>query len=305
MIYCLTGENQYLIREELDSLRKLVDDPNGLNVSVINPEDMGIEELKLELIGLSLFSEQKLVILNQPSKIKGFEDVIQEITESIPDTTTVAIIEPNLDKRKTYYKYLSSKTNLKTLNNLNIPSLVKWSTDYAASLGGSLSSKDANHLIDRVGDNQLMLSQEIIKLILYSPAISTESIDLLTERSPSTTIFELLDAAFDLNPKKALGIYREQRAQKVEPEQILAMLSWQLNIVAIYMTSKKLSDSEVLSVSRMSPYTLSKAKRISSKLNPTTLKKLVSNLSELDVMNKTSKLDLDEGLKNFIVTLGK
>jgi DNA polymerase-3 subunit delta len=303
MIYCLTGENEYLVSEELNKLRQLEDYSGGLNVAIINPEDVSLEELKMDLMSLSLFSEERLIILNQPSKVKGFSDDIEEISNGIPSTTKVVIVEPTLDKRKTYYKYLSAKTEFKVLNNLNIAALAKWAVDYAKNNGGDLSSSSASYLIDRVGDNQLLLSQDIVKLILYSKQITKDSIDLLTVRSPSSTVFELLDAAFELNSKKALGIYKEQRSQKVEPEQILAMLSWQLNIVAIYMTSKKLSDSEVLSVSRMSPYTLNKAKRISTKLSPNNLKKLVSELSYLDVQNKTTSLDLDEGLKNFIVSL--
>src|SRR3546814_19438404 len=56
------------------------------------------------------------------------------------------------------------------------------------------------------------------------------SSDLLT---PQSTIFELLDAALSGNTRRALELYEEQRSMKVEPQQIIAMLAWQLHVLAV------------------------------------------------------------------------
>ena len=128
---------------------------------------------------------------------------------------------------------------------------------------------------------------------------------MLTEQTTATTIFELLESAFSVNPKRALKLYNDQRLQKVEPEEILAMISWQLSVLAIYMYSKNLPTSEVIAKSGVSPYTLSKARGVAEKLSFTSLKTMVSDLANLDFAYKTSSLDLDEGLKNFIVTIGE
>ncbi len=72
-------------------------------------------------------------------------------------------------------------------------------------------SKDAKYLVMRVGANQQTLSNELAKLLSYDKAITRQTIDLLTEQTPQSTIFELLDAAFAGNSKKAMELYAEQR----------------------------------------------------------------------------------------------
>ncbi|MEI9913791.1 MAG: DNA polymerase III subunit delta [Candidatus Saccharibacteria bacterium] len=303
MIITLTGDNGYQIISELSKLKGSLRSADDLSVTKINGPEVNLDDVVMELASYSLFSSERLIILFEPSKTKGFDELLQSGELGLPDETTLVIVEPTLDKRKSYYKYLQKNTDFKQLNKLAPYELTKWITNYAKELGGSISVNDANYLINRVGDDQLLLSQELAKLILYSQDINTESINELTEQSPSSTIFELLDAAFGLDIKKALKIYSEQRLQKVEPEQILAMLSWQLNTLAIYMTSKNLDNSVVLSTSGLSPYTLNKARQIATKLSFSNLKSFVRELANLDLASKTISLDLDEGLKNFIVGL--
>lgn len=299
MIITFSGDNDFLIAEELSKLKdKLFKTASDLNVTVINSDEADLDDLKLELSGYSLFASERLFILNEPSKIKGFADQIEELSTVIPEETSVIINEPSLDKRKSYYKYLLKNTDFKQLDKLAKPSLEKWLIKYVSDQLGNISNSDAAYLIDRIGDDQLRLSQEVNKLILYSKDITRHSIDLLTEQSDQSTIFELLDAAFSLSPAKALIVYNGQRLRRVEPEQILAMLSWQLNTLALYMSSKNTSAS-----SGLSPYTESKARQIATKLPYLRLKQLIKELTNLDFRYKTMTLDLDEGLKNFIVDL--
>lgn len=300
MITTLSGDNYYLINAEINMLKDKLDE---LSVQTINGPEASIEEVKQAVSSYSLFSDSRLVILYDPSKIKGFDEYISEINKAAPDSTKVIIVETALDKRKSYYKYLLANTDFKNFGNIGGPALTKWAGNYASEQGGKLSESDASYLIDRVGDDQLLLTQEIAKLILYSPTINKDTIDLLTDQSANSTIFEMLDAAFSLNTKKALSLYSEQRLQKVEPAEILGLISWQLNTLAIYMTSKNLSNSEVASKAGLSPFTLSKARNIATKISFSRLKTLVRELAMLDLRFKLSTFDLDEGLKNYIVGL--
>lgn len=300
MIITLYGNNDYLIDRELNRLISKSD--TELSVTKIYALDADLQTIKSELNSYSLFTSQRVIVLFEPSVLKGFDDYI--VTEQIdePDDLIV-IIEHSLDKRTSYYRFLEKKTDFHYLTKLTELELLKWIDAYVKENGGSLSKDDARYLVDRVGDNQLLISKEIDKLIIYSNLINRQTIDLLCEPLPSSTIFGLLDSAFSFNPKKALTIYQEQRLQKVGPEQILAMLSWQLNNLAIYFSSKNLSQAKILSISGLSPYTLSKAAQLGSKLTLLHVKKFINELAILDFESKTKNLDLDEGLKNFIVSL--
>ena len=78
-----------------------------------------------------------------------------------------------------------------------------------------------------------MLANELEKLLTYQPKITRDNIELLTEKTPQSKVFDLLDAAFSGNKKRALELYADQRAQKVEPQAIMAMMAWQLKLLAL------------------------------------------------------------------------
>jgi DNA polymerase-3 subunit delta len=304
MVITLFGDNAYLIRFEVG--KQIADfslSNDDLGIEKIDAGSMSLEDLKQSLSSYSFLSPNRLIILSEPSKIKNFSEEVEQICESIADTTQLVIVEPTLDKRQTYYKFLSSKTDFRILTRLSEQNLIDWVINYTKDKGGKINRSEAVHLIDRVGDDQLLLSSEIEKLLLYQNELNIESIDLLTEASPSSTIFQLLDSAFSANSSQALTLYNDQRQQKVEPEQILSMITWQVHTLSLYMTAKNMSVEQVASATKLSPFTVRKASQIASKLSYSNLKTMVSELAQMDTRSKTVGLSLDEGLKNFIVGL--
>ena len=304
MVITLSGDNGFLIRSELNKLvSEYLKDGSDLGIEKIDSLDISFEDLSQSLSSYSLLSPSRLVILNQPSKINQFTDNIGQLVDSLPPSTNLVIVEPSLDKRLSYYKLLTSSTDFRMLSKLDGQKLIDWIISYTKDRGGEVNYSTAQHLVEWVGDNQILIASEIEKLTLYNPNISNETIDLLSEQSADSTIFQLLDAAFSAKTKIALDIYDDQRSQRVEPELILSMISWQVQVLALCVTSKNLSFDRVVSMTKMSPYALQKAKQIASKLSFSRLKTMVSELSQMDVRSKTISFDLDEGLKNFIVGL--
>jgi len=111
----------------------------------------------------------------------------------------------------------------------------------------------------------------------YQPEITRQTIDLLTEAAPQSTIFELLDAAFAGNAQRAMALYAEQRALKVEPQQIMAMIAWQLHVLAVIKTAGQRSADEIAKDAKLNPYVVRKSQNIARKLTLPELKKLVHN----------------------------
>jgi DNA polymerase-3 subunit delta len=166
-----------------------------------------------------------------------------------------------------------------------------------------LQRADAQYLAERVGLNQQLLANELEKLLLYDVQISRQTIDLLTEPAPQSTIFQLLEAAFAGNRRRAMELYREQRALKVEPPQIIAMLAWQLHVLALIKTAGQRSSDAIASEAKLSPYVVRKSQGIADNLTGSELKVLVQDLLEIDVRSKRSALDADEALQNYLLKL--
>ena len=304
MITTLTGENsfawQHVLRGHVD---KFVSEFGDLALQRIDGEEVEFAAVREALTSLPFLSNKKLVVLRTPSKNKEFTDQAEQVLADVSETTDVIIIEPKLDKRLSYYKFLKSKTDFQEFNELDTNGLAQWLGQRAKEQGGSVSSSDARYIVERVGLNQQLLGNELDKLLLYSPAITRKTIDLLTDETSQGTIFQLLESAFSGNSRKALRLYQEQRALKVEPKHIVATIAWQLHVLAIIKYAGDRSIDEIARDSKQNPYGLRKSQAIADDLTLIELDALIKQLLNIDNMSKSTSIDVNEALKNYLLRL--
>src|SRR5665213_39828 len=255
MIVTLTGENSFGLQAALKQMVKtFVDEHSDLALERIDGQEAEFERIREALTGLPFLAARKMVVLRSTGTNKQFVEKFEQLFNEISETTDLILVEPKLDKRLSYYKFLKKQTDFREFPELDSNGLARWLSEVAKAVDGSLSSADARYLVERVGTSQQLLSNELEKLLLYDSNISRRTIDLLTEPTPQSTIFQLLEAAFAGRTKTALQLYAEQRAQKVETPQIIAMLAWQLHILAIVKTAGDRSADEIASQSRLNPF---------------------------------------------------
>lgn len=304
MITTLTGENSFgwqrVLRQRVDDF---VAEHGDLALLRIDGEEAEYVAIQEALTSLPFLSNKKLVVLRAPSKNKEFTEKAEQILADVVETTDVIIIEPKLDKRLSYYKFLKSKTDFQEFNELDINGLAQWLGQRAKEQDGSISTTDARYLVERVGLNQQLLGNELDKLLLYSPTITRTTIDLLTDETPQSTIFQLLEAAFSGQSRRTLDLYKEQRALKIEPPQIIAMIAWQLHVLAVIKTAGDRSIDEIAKDSKVNPYVLRKSDHIANQISLSELQRLVEQLLDIDAKSKFTSIDTDEALKNYLLGL--
>ena len=174
---------------------------------------------------------------------------------------------------------------------------------YAAEHAGNVSLADARALIDRLGASQQLLRSELDKLLAYEPHITRQTIETLTERTPQSTVFELLDAAFAGNAPRAMALYKEQRELKVEPQAIIALLAWQLHILALVCAGASRSADEIARAAKLSPFVVRKSQRLAEKLSLAHIKTQIAQLLELDERLKTQAMNADEAVQLYLLQL--
>lgn len=304
MVITLVGANGFGLDRELHQLtRTFVEQYDELALERIDCQEAEIGQIQEALTGLPFLSAKKMVILRSPSANKQFAEQAEALLSNLPDTTEVVIVETKLDKRLSLYKYLKKSTDYREFPELDNFKLASWLSSEAKAQNGSISANDASYLINRVGNNQQLLANELDKLLLYEPKISRQTIDLMTEATPQSTIFELLEAAFHGKTDKALHIYDEQRAQKVEPIQIIAMLSWQLHILAVIKTAGDRSSEQIAKEAKINPFVVNKSLSIARSLSYGRLKELIAELLEIDGKSKSQPIDIDAALKLYLIKL--
>ncbi len=304
MVITLTGENDFALSQALKKLAGAYTAEYGdLELERIDGETAEPSRIREALTSVPFLAGQKLVILRAPGANKQVSEQAEQLFNGAPETTDVIIVEPKLDKRLSYYKFLKKHTDFREFPELDAQGLVRWLTDAAKDRGGSISPADARYLVERVGSSQQLVSNELDKLLLYDPHVTRGNIELLTEAVPQSSIFQLLEAAFAGDRRRALRLYTEQRAQNVEPPQIIAMLAWQLHVLAIIKTAGERPPDTIAKDAKLNPFVIQKSRSIARKLSTARLKELINDLLRIDIQSKRTNLDADEALQHYLLGL--
>lgn len=304
MITTLSGDNWFALDEALaDIVSEFITEHSDLAVEKLEAEEASFSHIKEALVSLPFLTSKKLIILKEATHSKEFTEQFNELIKEIPDTTDLVIVERHIDKRLSVYKSLKSQTNYQEFNKLDYPSLIDWIVKTVKNRQGSISSVGARYLIERLGQDQILLSNEIDKLLLYDPVITNETIELLTENNPQSTIFQLVESAFKGQPKQTLSLYKEQRELKEEPQKIMSMLVWQLHVLTIIKSGKDKSFDQIIKEAKINPFVARKSQSLASSVDLIDLKRHISQLLQVDLRSKQEKLDLDEALENYLLNL--
>lgn len=304
MIITLSGQNDFMIHQELTRLKQaFIDEFGDFGLEQLDGEETTVERLVEALQSLPFLAPKKLVILKNPSSQKAFMEQIEAILKGVPDSTDAVLVEPKLDKRSSYFKVLKAQTEYKEFAELDPFILNNWIVQYAKAYGDAITSGDARYLLERVGPNQQLLASEVDKLLTFDSTINQASIDLLTDQAPQGTIFELLDAAFAGDVKRTSSLYRQQRTLKVEPQQIMAMIAWQLHVLAVVKTAGERGADDIARSAKLNPFVVRKTMQLAKNLSLAEVKDLVARALALDVKLKSQTIDADDALQHFLLTI--
>ena len=298
MIYYLSGDNTFELQQKLDDITNtFVSEYGNLAVERVDVDGISVVNIIDTVGNLSFLSPSKLVIL------KGVADkeLIERLLEvDVPEQNTVVVVLSKIDKRASYYKKLKSKPNFESFEKLPTYNLPKWIQNYAKANRGTISSTDARLLIDKVGENQMLLKSEIDKLIIYDSKISQQTIEMLVEPRPQSSTFDLLESAFLGDREKTERLYKEQRLQKVEPQVIIGLIGWQLHLLAMVKLARGKTSQEIASQSKIKAYSIQKSMTLAQKLSMHQINKLVEATHELDLSMKNNKVDADQAILLFM-----
>ncbi|MCX6725151.1 MAG: hypothetical protein NTX80_01230 [Candidatus Saccharibacteria bacterium] len=281
MIVVLTGTNNFLLRKQLrEQVNAFVDEHGDLALERLDGETVDFNRVHEALSSVPFLSSKKMVILSDASSNKAFTEHIDELLAK---------------KQKSYQEYAEPDDY----------SLVKWLNEEAKARGGDLSTTDARSIVDRVGSNQQLLSNELEKLILYRKKIDSDVISLLIEPSPRSTVFDMLEAAFNGRTKRALELYGEQRQLRKDPQAMIALIAWQIHILALIKVAGQRSPGEIAKEGRVNPFVVNKSISIAKRLSTQQIKDLVHETLLLDIALKSQPIDADSALKNLLLKISK
>ena len=305
MVYLLYGTKDFEIEEEIKKLSKDIDEMN------ISKYDLNNDMLSLALEDaktISLFGDKKLVIVDNAIMFTGStskdSELIEEYLNHINENTTLVLIVHNdkLDTRKKITKLIKKVGKVQEFNDeLDTTSLVRrLFKDY------NIDYKTIQLFIDRVGNNPLIIQNEINKIKIYKDNdknITEEDILNLTAKLIEIDIFKLIDYIVRKNKEKALELYYEMLKMNEEPIKIVVILANQFRIMyqSKELLKKGYSEKDIANTLKIHPYRVKLAIQNSRNYTSDILLKNLNALADIDIGIKTGTINKDLALELFIL----
>ena len=302
MILSFSGPNSFELQRALrERTQDFIKDHGDFGLEHLDASRVSAATLIESVQAMPFLAGKRLLIIQDPAENKQFIEKFASCIDSISDDTDIIFVQEKYDKRSSFYKLLQKKADNKVFEELNEAALIKWIGEYVSHEQGTIKSHDARYLIERVGMSQRTVRSELDKLLSYNNVITKDSINLLTARNVQSTIFDLIEETFAGRTVRALDLYREQRMQKVEPLQIIAMIVWQLHILAIVKTGVSKSPDTIAREAKINPYVVRKSSSLVQKIQLEHIKSLVERTRDLECRLKREPIDGDEALMELIM----
>jgi len=284
MIRLLLGENSFEIEREL---QRIVAGFDG-TAEKIDASELELRQIPDLLMGVSLFSEKRLVIMKNLSENKpvwaDFCDWIQRVS----DDTRLVLVEPKPDKRTRTFKELQKSADVKEFKlwgERDTFIAEEWAIHEATSQGYSLSRPLATQLIERTGLDQWRVFHALEKLAVLD-AISPDVIEATVDPNPTENVFQLFETALKGNGAKIKKMIQTLELTD-DPYQLFGLLSGQAFQLVVLAVAEKPS-SEVAKDISAHPFVLQKLVPYAEQLNGAGIKKVIAAFAEADAGMKTS-----------------
>lgn len=204
MITLLAGDNTFEIQRAID---KIVANFDGV-VERIDGAGLQLSQLPDILMGISLFSTARTVIIRGLSENKTIWSVIGDWLPRISDDIHLVLVESKPDKRTAAYKAIQKVAKIQEYQSWTDRDTYfaeKWVAAEAKNMNLTLNTKCIHFLVQRVGVDQWQLYYALQKLAL-TDEITVENIKDIIDANPAENVFNLLETALsgDLAQLKAM-----------------------------------------------------------------------------------------------------
>ena len=305
MVYLLFGTKDYSINNEIKKICKNIDEMNISRYDLNNDlTSLVIEDAKT----ISLLGDKKIVIADNANMFTAStskdSEIIEDYLKNINEYTDLIFIvhSDKIDARKKITKAIKEKGKIIEFNDdLDAVSLIrKLFKDY------NIEYSDIKLLIDRVGNNPLIITNEINKIKIYKgndKNITSEDILNLTNKIIEIDVFKLIDYIVRKDKENALELYNEMLKVNEEPIKIIVILANQFRIMyqSKELLKKGYSEKDIASILKIHPYRVKLAIQNSRNYTSEMLLKYLNDLADIDIGIKTGTINKDLALELFIL----
>ena len=283
-----------------------------MNLAVLDGQEMPLNEIMAAIIAVPFLGEKRLIFvygLPDAPKTRNVDKVtkkdekrdeelkkLEKDLDDIPDTSVVVFVQPNPDKRRTFYKKLSSKAEIKEFPLMQGAALASWLQNEVQKKGASINYDASEYLISLTGQNLWRLAQEVSKITSHSPErpITRDIIDHLVIPTLEANVFHFTDALGAKDHKKAIQKLHLTMAagDNLRPVFYMIVRQFRLLLQASDHAAKnpKINPTSFAATLKIHPFVARNTLAQLKHFKQSELKDAYNRLLEIDTGLKTSKI---------------
>ena len=211
-VYLICGDEPYLVRYYKNRLKKaIIPEDESMNYAYFDSMPENVTAITGFADTMPFFGDRRLVLLDKVSAFKkdtGLADYIP----NIPETTTIMIVEEEVDKRSRLYKAIQKQGCITELKKLAMADIKMYVASRMKKAGKGISERDCEYLITSVGDDLNTVMNEVDKCIAYAgdgPGVDRKIIDEVCSMQVENKIFDMVDAILVHDGNKVFNLYKD------------------------------------------------------------------------------------------------
>jgi len=322
-LYVLYGPEGFIIKETITKIveNALSDDEAEFNIASFDLEETPLSIALEEAETFPFVGERKLIILHNPvfltaEKTKEkVEHNIDQLLSYLENPSPFSIVVfaaqyEKLDERKKITKQLKKHATVVEATKLKEQELERWVTEQAAFHGVTIEAAAMNELLSTVGQNLMLLANEITKMALYAheeQVITVDTVTQLAVKSLEQNIFTLIDFIMNRRTAEAIELLQSLLRQNEEPIKILALMASQIRIMYVSkgLAKEGYGQQKIATLLKIHPYRVKLALEKAKYFQEQELMVFLNNIAEADYKMKTGQMDKVLLLELIILQSGK
>ncbi|MFA6755107.1 MAG: DNA polymerase III subunit delta [Bacilli bacterium] len=318
MVYIVFGAQQIMVKKQIS---KIVDDykkEKSCDVIDFDANDTTFDELLTECSQISLGMFDKVIIYNNslfltaaktkknPYDKKDFEEMIKYLNNENPSTCLIfgCVYNKKLDSRSKIVKCVQNKGKIIECKNLEANDWPLFVRRYFEKRNVSIDEDAVKEIVKRCDGDLSIFNNEVNKLVLYKTNnVKYEDVDKIVTKPLSSNVFDILSCVLYGKKNEAIKIYRDLRLSKVEPVNLISIMTYSLIFLdkVLYLNNKGFSNVQVASTLSCSPYQVFINLHQFGRINRNNIKLLLDKLFYLDKSIKHSSVDRFFAFEKFII----
>ena len=315
-IYLLYGNEKYLIDGIIKKIKNAFGElVQGINYVII--DETNVNDLIFNIEVPAFGYDKKLILVKnsglfkkdgrkkEPTSLqKEVNSYIEQNISLIQEMVILVFVEEEIDKNAVY-EVISKSGIVCEIAELKPMQLIAKLKQICALYKVNCQESTLNYLLETSGTNLQVLMNEIRKLIEYAGSggeITCDAINQLAIKQMESIIFDLTDNLGNKKIDKAIEVLENLIYQKEPLQKILVTLYNHFKKLYLCAVALRLN-KEITTALNLKPnqtFLVNKYKKQASYFKENDLKKILSELVEIDYKSKNGLIDMDIALKSIL-----